>query len=281
MRITKFAATLLLSSTILVSGCATLDKTSVQASNELPVGSQVEEVSIPYDPSFPKYAVAVEPFGWNMTEDVVEASSDGSKRCIRGHCEAKVAERTIGTGVSAQLTTALTNAGNLAVLDIAQVKKGRDGTYTAKLHKGEKGPFVIRGQVTEFGENVEGSDEHTGVHLGWLGVVAGVAGAVSGERALGWAGAGVAAANPSFDAEEHSRTGMIAFDLQVVNGKTGRIIKAFKVVGTFTAKSAANGVSLFGIGHAKREFAQSVLGQAMRVAMNDAVKKTFDSLKGA
>jgi curli biogenesis system outer membrane secretion channel CsgG len=74
---------------------------------------------------------------------------------------------------------------------------------------------------------------------------------------------------------------MIAFDIQVLNGRTGRIVKAFSVAGTFTAKSASNGGSLFGIGGSHTEFAQSAMGQAMRVAMNDAVTKTFDVLKGA
>lgn len=278
---------LFLSQSILLSGCATLNRSSVVASNELPEGSKVEVVQIPRDPSLPKFLVVVEPFNMDSNATVVESASEGSGHCTIGNCKASYAYenrssttvKTVGHGVSSQLTTALTNAGNIQVLDTAAAKKNRDGTYTAKLGKGEKGPYIIRGTVTEFTEDADTSGESSGGSLGWLGAVGGIAGAVTGNRGLLWTGAGLAAANPTLKAEEKSRIGMIAFDVQIVDGKTGRIVKGFNVAGTFTSKSASNGFSLFGIGNKKHEFAQSVLGQAMRVAMNDAVKKTFETLK--
>ncbi len=263
------------------SGCATLDKSSVAASNNVPGHNQVEAISVPYDPKLPKFVVAVEPFRMDDSEQVIEASSTGSKRCIGGECTTTITNKTVGHGVSAQLVTALTNAGNLSVVDMAAVKKQKGGLYSTRIGKGEKGPYIIRGVVTEFTENAQSSERNNGASLGWAGTVAGIAGAVTGNRGLFWAGAGVSAANPSFASQKREKTGMIAFDVQVVNGKNGRIVKSFNVVGTFTAQSATNGVSLFGIGTSKTEFAQSVLGQAMRVAMNDAVQKTVDALKGA
>lgn len=273
------AASFLLAASL--TGCATLDKSSVAASNQLPGHAQVDPVAIAYDPKLPKYVVAVEPFRMNAEEQVIEAESTGSRRCIGGQCSSSITNKTVGHGVSSQLVTALTNAGNLAVVDMKAVKRNKNGTYVARIGKGERGPFIIRGTVTEFSENVESSVKNRGGSLGWAGLIAGVAGGVTGNRALLWSGAGVAAANPTFKSQEASRTGMIAFDIQVINGRTGRIVKAFNVAGTFTAKSATNGASLFGIGGSKTEFAQSAMGQAMRVAMNDAVVKTLDSLKGA
>jgi len=275
------AVTLMCAVTVMATGCASLDKSSVAASNNIPGHNRVEAISVPYDPKLPKFVVAVEPFRMDDSEQVIEASSTGSKRCIGGECTTTITNKTVGHGVSAQLVTALTNAGNLSVVDMAGVKKLKGGLYSTRIGKGEKGPYIVRGVVTEFTENAESSQTTRGASLGWAGVVAGVAGAVTGNRGLFWAGTGVAAANPTIVAQEAKKTGMIAFDVQVLNGKTGRIIKSFNVVGTFTAKSATNGASLFGIGGSKTEFAQSVLGQAMRVAMNDAVQKTVDALKSS
>ncbi len=264
-----------------LTGCVSLDKNSVAASNQIPGHAQVEPIAIAYDPKLPKYVVVVEPFLTNTQGQVIEIESTGRRRCAGAECSSTITNKSVAQGVSSQLITALTNAGNLSVVDLKAVKRNKNGTYQARIAKGERGPFIIRGAVTEFSENVASSNDSTGVSLGWTGLIAGIAGAYTGNNGLFWAGTGVAAANPTFEAELASRTGMIAFDVQVVNGKTGRIIRAFNVAGTFTAKSATNGASLFGIGGSKTEFVQSAMGQAVRVAMNDAVLKTFESLKGA
>lgn len=280
-RVVLIAAAVSLVSGTTLTGCATLDPNSVAASNQVPGHAKVEPVSIAFDPKLPKFLVAVEPFQMNSEEQIIQADSTGSRRCINGQCSSTISNKTVGHGVSSQLITALTNVGNLSVVEMKAVRRNRDGTYSTRIGKGEKGPYIIRGTVTEFSENVASSEKSRGASLGWVGAVAGIAGAVTGNRGLFWSGAGVAAANPTFASKEAARTGMIAFDIQVLNGRTGRIVKAFSVAGTFTAKSASNGGSLFGIGGSHTEFAQSAMGQAMRVAMNDAVTKTFDVLKGA
>ncbi len=100
--------------------------------------------------------VAVEPFRMDDSEQVIEASSTGSKRCIGGECTTTITDKIVGHGVSAQLVTALTNAGNLSVVDMAAVKKQKGGIFSfcqglgignlghvAALNKGPEGRELL------------------------------------------------------------------------------------------------------------------------------------------
>ncbi|MFN8392372.1 MAG: CsgG/HfaB family protein [Bdellovibrionota bacterium] len=259
----KLALSLLCS--VSVIGCgATLNKSSLQAESGATDSTKIELVKIPRNPALPTYVLAIEPFTFRET-----FSPDQNVTSIT--------IRQGGESLASQLTTALANAGNISVVDSGLSKK-KDGMYSAKLRKGEVGPYIVRATVTEFTEVAEASSESSGGSLGWLGVVAGVAGAVSGNRALGWTGAGVAAANPSYHNNSAEKKGMVTIDFRLVDGKTGRIVGAFKSSGTFKAASAASGFSLFGIGKTKQQFAQSVLGQAVTAAMNDAVTQINGTL---
>ena len=178
----------------------------------------------------------------------------------------------IGDKMAAQLTTALSHVKNFVLYD-----KSTAGKIT--LHKGEKGPYLVRATLTEFNETADASAESTGVHLGGVGAVMGIAGAVAGNRALGWTGAGLAAANPGYDNNRAAKRGMVAFDVQIIEKSSGRIIDSFDASGTFKSESASSGISLFGISNQKAAFASSAIGQALRVAMNDAVQKASNALR--
>ncbi len=262
---TKLALTFIFTSSLMSCGAA-LDKRSLQAETGSPESTKIEVVKIPHNPSLPTYVLAVEPFTFRETTAPNQNVTTFTFR--QG-----------GENLASQLTTVLANAGNISVIDSGLTKKN-DGTYKAKINKGEVGPYVVRATVTEFTEVAEASSSSTGGSLGWTGLIAGVAGAVTGNRALGWAGAGVAAANPSYNNDKAEKKGMVAIDFRVVDGKSGRVVGAFKSSGTFKAASASSGFSLFGIGKESHQFAQSVLGQAVAAAMNDAVVQIHDSLSG-
>ena len=249
---------------ILNSGCsATLDKSALQATEGSPESTASEVVAIPHDPKLPTYVVAVQPFIFSRA---------------LGPNQAQITITTGGESLAAKLTTALANVGNFSVVDSDALQKAKSGKYGAKLQKGEVGPFIVKATVTEFTEVAEASSESSGASLGWLGLVGGIAGAVSGNRALGWTGAGLAAANPSYQSDNREKKGMVAIDFQVIDGRTSRLVGAFKASGTFSSASATKGFSIFGIGKESHKFAQSVLNQAVRVAINDAVKKMNDCL---
>lgn len=244
------------------TGCsANLDKNLVQAQAGSPQSTQAEVINIPYNPSLPKYVLAVEPFVFRET---IAAGTE-------------VNFRYGGEDLAAKLTTALGNVGNFSIID-SGLSKTTDGKYHAKINKGESGPYIVKATVSEFTENAEAEEKSRGVSLGSIGLIAGIAGALTGKSGLAWAGAGVAAADPGYSSETSMKKGMVGIDFRVVNGSTGRIIKTFKSTGTFTSASASKGVSLFGISGGETKFAQSVLGQAVTQAMNDAVQQIADSL---
>jgi curli biogenesis system outer membrane secretion channel CsgG len=255
------------------AGCqtATVDPGAAKAQTGAPEVAKVEPVSIPYDASLPKYVVAVEPFTYNASGTVSGGNSaDYAGDAGRGN---------IGPGISAQMVTALGRCGNVEVIELSALKRESDDTYSTKLEKGEVGPFIIRGTVTEFNETAAKAGEKKEVKVGFIGWILGLVGGVTDNNALTYTGAGVAAANPEYEKSASKRTGMVGLDLRIVNGKNNRMIGAFSSSGSFTSVSATSGLSVFGVGKSSDAFAASALGQATRSAMNDAVQKSADLLK--
>jgi curli biogenesis system outer membrane secretion channel CsgG len=259
---------------VLMAGCATAtaDRGDAQAQTGAPAAADVPIASIPADPAFPTYIVAVEPFDY-------AASGTVSGRHPAEGAFSHFNQGQIGPGISAQFVTALTRGGNIQVVEFDALKKGADNAYSVALESGEVGPFVIKGTVTEFNETADLSGQKKGGSLGIAGAILGIVGAVTDKDALTYTGAGIAAANPSYKNEKMTRKGMVAMDVRIVNGANNRIVGGFSSSGTFTTVSANSGFSVFGFGKDNEEFAASALGQATRAAMNDALQQASDLLK--
>src|SRR5579871_5856395 len=241
---------------------ATVDKQSVRATQTAPESTQVEVVRIPYDPSLPYYVVTVEPFGF-----AAGGAEGGSAPPIPGrrygwgpfgwgllpegpqarpyNPPPQGAPPGMGAAIAAQLVTALSNVGNVRIIDY---------DYYIQ-HRGNPASLVKR-------------SEHE------------VAGAIAGNTPAATTGAAVAIANPTLENTKARRTGSVAMDLKIVNPGNGRLIGAVVANGSFTNESAASGFSLFGIGKASNAFAASALGQANRAAMNSATTQIFERLRG-
>jgi curli biogenesis system outer membrane secretion channel CsgG len=280
----------------LTCGCtATVDKQSVKATQTAPESTQVEVVRIPYDPAFPRYVVTVEPLAFDASGRAPEAGPrTPGRRYGWGpwgwgllptgpQAEAYTPppsdmSSTAGRGIAAQLETALSNAGNVSIIDW-EYYQANGGSPSKLVKKGEVGPFVIRGAITEFNEIAEATGSATGGSLGALGVALGVGGAIAGNTPAAVTGAAVGLANPTFEKQVARRTGSVAMDLKVVNPRDGRLVGSVVANGSFTSESAASGFSLFGIGKASNAFAASALGQANRAAMNSATTQIVDRLK--
>jgi curli biogenesis system outer membrane secretion channel CsgG len=283
---------------VLASACsATVDKASVKATQTAPESTQVEVVRVPYDPSLPYYVVTVEPFSFDA-----DSGGGGSAPPVPGRRygwgpfgwgllpegpQARAynpppqgASANMGPAIAAQLVTAMSNAGNVRIIDYdyyAQ-NQSRPGSL-AKKSEHEIGPFLIRGSVTEFNEVAEAAGSSTGGSLGGLGAALGVAGAIAGNTPAAVTGAGVALANPTYENTKARRTGSVAMDLKIVNPSNGRLVGSVVANGSFTSESAANGFSLFGFGKASNAYAASALGQANRTAMNSATTQIVDRLR--
>ncbi|MCX8049899.1 MAG: hypothetical protein N3A55_09645 [Methylohalobius sp.] len=275
-----------------LSACtATVDRANVQAQAGAPVSAQVEIKHIPYDPNLPKFVVVVEPlqvgaegtamgppppspqgqqyygfgaFGWVFPSG--SPSPQGYTPPLQGMSE------KVGKGLSAQLLSALSNAGNVVVIDYEHYQQHKDHPEKL-LKKGEVGPFLIKGMVTEFNEVAEAGSQRKGGSLGWVGTTLGAVGALAGSREAAMAGIALAGMNPTFENTRARRTGSVALDLQVIDVKTGRMVGSFPARGSFTAETATSGFSLFGIGGGSADFAQSALGQATRAALNEALEQ--------
>jgi curli biogenesis system outer membrane secretion channel CsgG len=275
---------------------ATVDKSSVRATQTAPESTRVDVVRIPYDPALPTYVVTVEPFTFDAG-----GGGSGSAPPVPGQRygwgpwgwgllpegpKAQVynpppsgATGNMGNAIAAQLVSALGNAGNLAVIDYDFYLQNRDkpGKLVDRKKK-EVGPFVIRGAVTEFNEIAEATGSSTGGSLGALGAALAIGGAVAGNTPATIAGASVAAANPTYDDTVARRTGSVAMDLTIVDPTNGRVVGTAVANGSFTSESAASGFSLFGFGKASNAYAASALGQANRAAMNSAVTQIAERL---
>lgn len=251
-----------------LQGCASVNPASAQAGGGSPESAQVPIRSIPYDSSLPTFLVAV---------DRLDSAASG--RTSGGGYDFGPG-RHVGDGVAAQLTTALTRAGNIAVVDMDTLVRRPDGTYEARnMQEGEVGPFVIRGTVTEFMETAEavesgrgGSARGIGRFFQWIGRRTGLSGVAD-------VGTGTTIANPSYERRQARRSGMVSMDLQLYDGRTGRIARGYTASGTFTTVTDQSGMSAFGIGGDDSAFAASALGQATRAAMNDALGETMDGLR--
>jgi curli biogenesis system outer membrane secretion channel CsgG len=282
----------------LVGACtATVDKQSVRATQTAPESTQVDVVRIPYDPSLPYYVVTVEPFGfaaggggggtappvpgrrygwgpfgWGLLPEGPQAQAYNPPP--------QAPPPGMGQAIAAQLVTALSNVGNIRIIDYDYYLQHRDNPASlVKRSEHEVGPFVIRGEVTEFNEVAEATGSSTGGSLGAVGAALGIAGAIAGNTPATATGAAVAVANPTLENTKARRTGSVAMDLKIVSPSNGRLLGSVVANGTFTNESSASGFSLFGIGKASNAFAASALGQANRAAMNSATTQIFDRLR--
>ena len=263
-------ALLLAGGLVALQGCASVNPSSAQATEGSPESAQVEIVSVPHDPDLPVFLVAV---------DRLDTAASG--RTSGGGFDFGPG-RTVGEGVSAQLKTALTRSGNIALVDMDTLVRRPDGTYEAmNIREGEVGPFVIRGTVTEFNETAEavergrgGSGNAIGRFFQWIGSRLGL-------TAVRDIGTGTRIADPSYERRQARRSGMVGMDLQLYDGRTGRVARGYTASGTFTSVTDQSAAGAFGIGGDDAAFASSALGQATRAAMNDALLQTMDGLRAA
>lgn len=291
----RYALGLLLAAFLVVPlvGCtrATVDPAGVRAEPHAPEAAEVPLVRVPYDPRFPRYVVAVEPLALQADSAVagppVPSITHGPGSWgILPHGPQPVGwtpppqrlSPQVGESVQTQLVSALSNIGNLVVIDYDYYWQNRD-RIDRIVGKGEAGPYLLRGAVTEFNEVSESEESGTGSSFGLIGVALGIAGAIAGNSPAAYTGLGLAAANPGYQESVARRTGQVGVDLNIVDARNGRIIGTAVAHGSFTSENATSGFSLFGFGNASTAVAESALAQATRAAMNSATVQIVDQLK--
>jgi hypothetical protein len=225
---------------IFTSGCSARAPLNAQAVPGRPTAAVVDEVSLPYDSSRPRFALVVD-----------STSCDGQ--------------------IAAQLTTALSRVGNFSLYDARPWER-------VSAAPGEVGPYILRATVTEYNESAEAESDSGGFSFGWLGFAAAIAGAITGEPGLFWSGAGVAAANPGYHETTSRRVGMVALDVQIIDHRSNRILASFPASGRFVSVEEDSSIHILGIGSSSERSAASAVGQAQRIALNEVVHKTLQTL---
>jgi curli biogenesis system outer membrane secretion channel CsgG len=275
------------------TGCSSaVNRSDVVAQAGRTASTQVGKPNkISLNKSVPRIAVLVEPFDYAAAGTTsgntayrapVQTSVVGE---VVGQLETEIhhfppvyGQEQIGRGIASQLRTVLSGSDRLSVLDSKFLAYAPEDIANLVLDKDEIGPIVIRGTITEFNEVSDMTETGSGFNLSVLGTIATVVGAALNKDALIYSGTGIATANPSYTSKEMLRKGSVSIDIEIIDATRGRLIDGCQVSGTFTSKNSAKGVSIFGISQGSSDFAASAIGQATRVAINDAVSKLGESL---
>jgi len=173
----------------------------------------------------------------------------------------------IGGGLAAQLTTALVNSGRFIVVerpDLGVVLREQELAQLNVTSKGS-GPqagnvlgtqLIVRGSVTEF-EQTSGS---SGMHIGVSGAGGGALNALGGALAT------------------RGTKGVVGIDVRVIDAATSQILQSKHIEKKLSSSEAsvelvANQATMGG-----EQFNKSVLGQATREAIDEAVAFITDTL---
>jgi curli biogenesis system outer membrane secretion channel CsgG len=166
----------------------------------------------------------------------------------------------IGGGLAAQLTTALVESGRFIVVerpDLAAVLREQE---LAKLNVTSKdsGPqagkvlgtqFIVHGSVTEFEQNSSGKNANLGV--------SGNAGA-----AMNMLGAAVA---------KNTTNGIVGIDVRVIDPTTSQVLQSKRIEKRLSTSDTSINLAASQVAFGAEQFQKSVLGQATRAAIEEAV----------
>ena len=224
--------------------CASVDKPSAQATAGAPESAQVEPVKVAFDSSVPKYVLAVLPVVWEFrgsTTDI-HVQRNGKPTTAVNILDYSFLTPTRQRQITAQLTSALKGVENFELLASPETRPN------SKSSGGE--PLVVQAQITECNETIE--EESSKFNLFTL-----------------------------FGRNSSVRKGMVGLDLTATESKSGKIVAAFPVQGTFSRVSAETSQGfIFRVGE-QQSSAQSTLDQALRIALNDAAKRLFAELSSS
>ena len=183
----------------------------------------------------------------SRTKGASTASSNAQGRMTReteGEVRWSVSELAPETiKMSAQLVSALTTVENYKVMTHEAVSKVGSGRYSVKLGQNEAGPFVFRALITEYEAMLERRSKGMNVLV--------------------------------YDQKDKQVQGVVGIDVEIIDGRDGSIVSSFPVRGTFGSRERSSGSGILPF-YDERQFARSILDQALRVALNDAAVKSYE-----
>ncbi|MDX8395065.1 MAG: CsgG/HfaB family protein [Mariprofundaceae bacterium] len=218
----------------------------------------LENFEIPFDPNIPVKRILVSSF-----KVAVPELPSGIR---------------VEKGLEAQLFTVLSKCRNFVVIDRdalvdlqSELQLGNAGITSSgtSLRAGKLlgAQVVIRGVVTEFSEHARGKKSGTSINLGQLA------------NAFGAGNSGLAMASPTLRSGKETITGVVGMDIRLTDVETGAVLDSVSVRGELTRKKSRSAFGIAGITSMSEEFEHTVIGQAMRLAIQDAVVKIFERMR--
>ncbi len=219
--------------------------------------------AIPYDPNLPTKRVLVSSF------DVA----------VPGLPSGLQAEK----GLKAQLSTVLSKSKNFMIIDRDALsdlrdelvlKKARAVTResSAKAGKLLGAQVVVKGVITEFTESAKGKS--AGIKFS-AGEAAEVAGIFKESDTID----AVIVADPEIKYGKETVTGVVGLDIRIIDINTGTVLKSFDARGEITRKNTQRSLGVAGLTAVSKDFEKTVIGQATRLAMRDAVTQIFEGMR--
>ncbi|MFH1877632.1 MAG: CsgG/HfaB family protein [Candidatus Omnitrophota bacterium] len=246
------------------SGRSTLKKRprAHQAPRNVPAPQEIP-FKIPYDPHLPTKRILISPFQNGVPS-------------LDTHMNAEI-------GLTAQLTTALSKCKNFIVLDRDAIEILKDeltlsqsGAVTqetsAKAGKLLGSQVIVKGVVTEFSEEAQGRSSGTKVNAGQL---AGAIGVFSDSKGVDF----VEALNPEIGQGNETVSGVVGIDIKLLDVNTGKVLDTFTARGEITRANSSSALGIGGFSTMSENFEKTVIGQATRAAIQDAVIRIFTSMK--
>ena len=174
----------------------------------------------------------------------------------------------IGDGLAAQLTTALLNSGHFIVVErgeLAGVLREQEmaaqkivsketATQIGRLLGAQ---FLVRGSVTEFSQSAGGGGVRAGVGTGIFG--GGPFGGILGGGGLGGA-LGL-----------QTTHGVVAMDLRLIDTTTGQVLQSQRAEAKLEQRGVSADINVKQVAFGGDAFDKTVLGQATRQAIDQAV----------
>lgn len=269
-RRTKFARTTMIAcaagiATAACSGCVGTGMS--QDSSALTNSSSVVELK-PFDaPSDPQMGQVV------VTVSSVDVAAP-TPSCIGD----------LGQAIRAQFINTLSMSSNFVVADrevlgdiASEVKLAENGAI-APADQPATGQmagarFIIKASVTEFKEDVQSKAEGGGLKLAPLINIISIFVPVPSP-----ASTVVNYADPTIGSASQTVQGLVGLDIRVTDVDTGTVVGSFRAAGTLTKTNTQRIFQLAGVSLNNADFGETVLGQATRVAVEDAVRKIHSAL---
>ncbi len=177
----------------------------------------------------------------------VSGKSSGDRRTEYYSATRTIEPDAKAVALAARMVSALSGVGNLSVRDYGSFKHTGGAKFSVPIKKGEKGPFLVRALVTEYGTKVEGDSKKANYF-------------------------------PIVRTSDKNEVGVVTLDVAVIDGRDGSIVTSFPVSGTFTSKQKGLKAGIILPVYEREQHAKSLVDQALRVAVNDAAKRILEGL---